>query len=86
MKEIDKLCWGCHDRLAAAIVEQAVLDWRLLIKRKVKKKIDKRQVASFQELRRFFNSSYCEFLMSGMTIKPSDILRQLEKEKEEAGL
>lgn len=74
------------DQLAKAIVEQAIEDWRLLIERGVKKDNNKRMVASFQELRRFFNSSHCEMLMQGMKIKPCDVLRILEKEKEEAGL
>lgn len=83
MKEklIDKQDWCCYDRLAAAIVEQAIKDWRLLIECGVKAE------TRYNELRKFFKSPHCELLLTGMTLlKPAAILRQLEKEREEAGL
>lgn len=69
------------DELAKAIIHQAVLDWRYLISTgKDYERISFFPV-SFDELRRFFKSEYCQLMIK---IDPESILRQLEKELDES--
>jgi hypothetical protein len=70
-----------YTRLAAEIVACAVRDWRDLIKRK---RYEGADGCSFDEIRRFLNSEYCEFLMQDFEISPERILKQLEMELAEA--
>lgn len=68
--------------LAAEIVISAISDWRALIKKKAWKK--RTYTTSFAELRRFFESEWCDFLMQGVEIAPAAILDTLEAELREA--
>lgn len=71
--------------LAAAIIKGAVEDWRRLIKRRAwEKETSGIGKVTFDEIRNFFNSGWCGFLMNGMTIKPETILIKLEEELKEA--
>lgn len=68
-----------YKELACAIIEQAVLDWRAMIE---KEKCHKASLLyNYNELRRFFNSDWCELLMVYMPIPPADILKHLEEER-----
>lgn len=69
--------------LAAAIIEAAVADWRKLIK---KKKFDVHygSFTSFDELRRFFKSDWCAFLLQYFSITPDRILAKLEEELQDS--
>jgi hypothetical protein len=77
-------------RFAAEIVIHAVEDWRWLIKQEAW--YDEQQwkpfysngSCSFGELRSFFTSEWCEFLMQGFDMKPESILKLLEAELQEA--
>lgn len=89
---------GCYDdtvindpwaRFAAEIVIHAVDDWRALIKSSAWLEAGERRSygygnISFDELRGFFNSQWCEFLMQDMDIEPTAILKILEAELQEA--
>lgn len=68
-----------YQLLAAGIVIHAIDDWRSLVK---KRAWDRQRVykCSFDELRNFFNSSWCELLMQRFEITPQHILAKLEKE------
>lgn len=68
-----------YARLAAEIIIHAVTDWRELCK-------GKRGTYgnNFTELRLFFNSAWCETLMTNFDIEPAQLLEALEKEYEEA--
>lgn len=70
--------------LAHEIILTAVDDWRRLIV--VRAWEDKYCLVNnnFIEIRQFFNSDWCALLMTGDTLTPEDILRQLEKELAEA--
>ena len=72
--------------LAAQIVVYAVNDWRDLIKAKAW--LDERTTkkhCNFYELRKFFRSDWCAFLMQDMdNIEPSRLLAILEAELDEA--
>lgn len=70
--------------LAHEIILKAVDDWRRLII--VRAWEDKYCLKSnnFIELRQFFRSEWCALLMTGDSLTPADILRQLEKELAEA--
>jgi hypothetical protein len=72
-----------YARLAAEIVILAIDDWRQLIARRA---WDGRMyyMRNFDELRRFFQSEYCDFLMMNFDIEPAALLELLEKELEEA--
>lgn len=71
------------DRLAAEIVMAAIRDWRTLVKRKAwrSKHVGK---CNFDEIRIFFRSSYCEFIMQNFSMPPEAILSLLESELREA--
>ncbi len=65
------------EELAAGIVDQAVKDWRALIRDNKTVSGNKGLVISFNELRRFFKSAWCKLLID---TDPLIILAQLEKE------
>lgn len=68
--------------LICGIIEQAATDWRDLVKRE--KQDRTAYFYNYIEIRAFFNSQWCEQLMSGMSIKPTDILKRLERERLDA--
>lgn len=68
-----------YSRLAAEIVIAAVRDWRELVKARAWRKPES-WARNFTELRCFFKSDYCEFLMQNFDIAPERILDMLEKE------
>jgi hypothetical protein len=70
--------------LAHEIILKAVDDWRRLVI--VRAWEDKYCLKNnnFIELRQFFRSEWCALLMTGDSLTPADILRQLEKELAEA--
>lgn len=65
------------DKLAKAIIRQAVDDWRTLIKAEKRVLLTPDGTISLKEIRQFFRSDYCQSLMDG---DPLIILKQLEKE------
>ena len=65
------------DILAAAIVRQAVDDWRMLIKKKRVELSTGNGTISFIEIRSFLKSGYCRGLLK---TDPIIILNQLEQE------
>ena len=70
-------------RLRTAIIVRAIYDWDLCLH--PAHRTDFR--CTLTELRRFFKSGWCDFLMNGMeSITPEDILSLLEdkREKEKA--
>ena len=71
------------ERLAAEIVAAAVHDWRSLVRKKAWKDEPKPN-CNFTELRNFFKSDWCEFIMQNFEISPARILALLEKELQEA--
>ena len=77
-----------YDRLAAEIVIAAIQDWRDLVKNKawLDRNVVKKEhtVVSFGEIRAFFRSEYCEFIMMNFPIAPEGILELLERELQEA--
>lgn len=70
--------------LAHEIILKAVDDWRRLIICKAWEEKYCLKGNNFIELRQFFNSDWCALLMTGDSLTPVDILRQLEKELAEA--
>lgn len=70
--------------LAAEIVAGAVEDWRGLVKQKAWLNAYPSRVCNFNELRIFFKSEWCEFLMQNFSMQPTELLQLLEKELEEA--
>ena len=70
--------------LAHEIILKAVDDWRRLVI--VRAWEDKYCLKNnnFIELRQFFRSEWCALLMTGDSLTPADILRQLEKALAEA--
>ena len=75
---------GGANLLAAMIIVQAITDWRELVAKKDWKNEKQNKDKNLNELRQFFKSEWCEFLMMFMEITPNQILRQLEKELAEA--
>lgn len=69
--------------LAYEIVAFAVDDWRKLIRRKAWKKSTIAH-CNFRELRKFFRSEWCMFLLQGCSIEPKEILARLEEELQAA--
>lgn len=71
-----------YQELAVGIVELAIFDWRIFIKR------PEAQTPSynFDEIRRFFKSEWCEFLLEGIGASPKRILEILEGELHDSGL
>ena len=69
-----------HRTLAADIVYKAVSDWQLLIKKRdwLNERPDAR--CNFTELRSFFKSEFCYFLLSGNAAAQRRILEGLERE------
>lgn len=65
------------DKLAKAIIKQAVDDWRTLIKEEKRALSEYNTIISLKEIRQFFRSDYCRSLMDS---DPLIILKQLEKE------
>lgn len=70
--------------LATMIVVQAITDWKSIIKQRDFLDRKPNRYKNLNELREFFNSEWCKFLMMFMEITPKQILNQLEKELEEA--
>ena len=66
--------------LAATIVIQAVVDWRELVKRKAWRDKDPSRYCNFEELRKFFKSEWCAFLLLKFEVDPERILEILEAE------
>lgn len=69
------------NRLCAAIVLQAVDDWRLLCKKGKKCMTRKEYPISLTETRQFLKSEYALRICIG--IEPSEILRKLKEEHNE---
>lgn len=69
--------------LAAEIVIAAIEDWRYLTKKKQWDEIPS-CYCNFEELRIFFKSDWCGFLMQNFDIAPERILEILERELREA--
>lgn len=69
--------------LAAEIVVHAIADWRQLV---AMREWNGHRVygKNFDELRRFFQSEWCDFLMMNFDFEPDALLQLLEKELEEA--
>lgn len=65
------------DKLAKAIIKQAVEDWRTLIMEEKRTLSEYGTKISLKEIRQFFRSDYCRSLMDS---DPLIILKQLEKE------
>ena len=61
-------------KLTAAIIAQAVTDWRKLEQ-------DDAYNQKYNSLRRFFKSEWCEWLCAELGIEAKDILNLLEKER-----
>lgn len=76
------------DRLAAEIVIGAIHDWKHLIKSKAwldnAPHLHHHVIISFDEIRSFFRSSYCDFLMQNFSMTPEGVLMMLEEELREA--
>lgn len=70
--------------LAAAIVIQAISDWRQLVRAKAWLDGGELKHKNFYELRAFFKSDWCAFLLEPTGITPRVILQALEKELQEA--
>ena len=73
-----------YDRLAAEIVMGAIRDWRLLINKKAWLDSYESPQCNFEEIRRFFCSQYCEFLMQNFSMTPEGVLMLLEGELQQA--
>ena len=61
-------------KLTAAIIAQAVTDWRKLEQ-------DDAYNQKYNSLRRFFKSEWCEWLCAELDIEAKDILSRLEAER-----
>ena len=77
-------CKGGPNLLAAMIIVQAITDWRELVAKKDWKNEKQKRNKNLHELRQFFKSDWCEFLMMSMEITPKEILKKLESELQEA--
>lgn len=76
-----------YHRLAAEIIIAAIEDWRQLIDNRAwetDKYCNTRAYMTFEALRRFFKSDWCDFLAQFFNIEPARIMEQLEKELQEA--
>ena len=73
-----------YGMMAAEIVAGAIDDWRGLIKRKAWLDAEVEHNRNFAELRSFFNSEWCVFLMQNFSMQPHELLQLLEKELLEA--
>lgn len=74
-----------YSRLAAEIVIHAVSDWRELVKKQAWLGYQ-RHNCNFDELRVFFKSEWCAFLMKDFAVEPERLLEVLEAELKEAQL
>lgn len=70
--------------MAAEIVVHAITDWRALIAKKAWSEKEQKARCNFQELRSFFKSDWCAFLMMKWDIEPRRILEMLEEELQQA--
>lgn len=70
--------------MAAEIVAGAIDDWRRLVKEKAWLDEIPSRYCNFDELRSFFKSEWCEFLMQNFSMQPHELLQLLEKELQEA--
>lgn len=66
-----------YKELATAIVMQAIDDYNMLKKKDATRFIEDQQIVSYVELRRFFNSDFCDDLLVDVTFTGKDILRML---------
>lgn len=66
-----------YNELATAIVMQAIDDYNMLKQMDARKFVEDNQTVSYVELRRFFNSDYCDNLLVDVTFTGKDILRML---------
>lgn len=84
--DMDKRVGDPVGLIAAEIVIAAVNDWRQLIKSKVWLDDEIRnKFCNFYELRQFFRSDWCAFLMQNFdNIEPTKLLQLLEEELQEA--
>lgn len=73
-----------HKLLLAAVITQAVNDWRALIEKKAW--IEKKPVmyGNFDELRGFFESEWFDCIMQCFNTDAQSVLSQMEKELQEA--
>lgn len=69
-------------RLAAEIVIHAIMDWREMVRRKVWNPVER--YCNYDEIRVFFKSEWCAYIMQNFDIAPEYILAMLEKELQEA--
>lgn len=69
---------------AAEIVMHAITDWRWLIKEKAWQNEEEKPLCNFTELRAFFNSEWCAFLLEKWSMESTRILELLEAELQEA--
>jgi hypothetical protein len=72
--------------LAAEIVVHAITDWRALVRSRAWEDDYPSRRCNFDELRIFFNSEWCEFLLQGFDMDPVRILDILEAELQAAKL
>lgn len=70
-----------YKELAVGIVEKAIEDWRYLIKHPNKQAKNR----NFDEIRNFFKSQWCEFLLEGTGASAKRILDILEGELHDTG-
>lgn len=71
------------DVLCAQIIMRAIDDWRLLVKNEAWEK-PVQGFVNFAEIRYFFKSDWCDFIMQRFEIEPAFILEMLEAELAEA--
>lgn len=66
--------------LALSIIELAVEDYKLLKEKKAYRLLVDDYVIRKKDLERFFNSKWCDYLLSNMDLTGKDILRHLNRE------
>ena len=71
---------GRPDMLAAAIIEKAVEDWRMLVKTERAGTSINGAKVGVRELREFFTGPWCALLMHGLSVTPEQVLDRLEQE------
>ncbi len=70
--------------LAAEIVIHAIADWRELVKARKWENINPQAHCNFNELRLFFKSDWCEFILHKFDMSPAAVLALLEAELADA--
>lgn len=70
--------------LCAEIIIHEIVDWRVLIKSREWLNKHPSPYCNFDELRLFFKSEWCDFLMQDFELEPACIFEILEAELEEA--